>query len=278
MDLCFHNEHLVTESFTVICSTIHATAIVSPAASIGNRVHIGPHCVIDGAAVIEDDVQLEGQVLIRGRTQIGAGSRLGWGTVVGGDPQDLSFDPSTHSGVILGPRNTLREHVTIHRSARPGGNTTLGADNFLMSGSHVGHDVNLGDHNVIANNVMLAGHIHMGSHCFLGGGAGFHQGIRIGDYCIIQGNAAISQDVPPYCMAHGQNQLAGLNVIGLRRAGFDSATRDEIKRVFRQLCCQGNRTLALASLETVPLSSTALKLIEAYRAPSRKGIISRSSS
>ena len=258
-------------------TNIHSTAIVSPTATLGYGVHIGPYCVIDGTAVLEDGVMLDGQVLVRGRVRIGAGSRLGWGTAVGCDPQDLSFDPATDSGVIIGANNTLREHVTIHRSARRGGDTILGAHNFLMSGSHVGHDVTMGDHNVIANNVMLAGHIRMGSRCFLGGGAGFHQGIHIGDYSIIQGNAAISQDVPPYCMAHGQNQLAGLNVVGLRRAGFDSDVRQEIKHVFRLLCCQGNRTLALESLRNENLSATAMVLVEAYLQPSRKGIINRSS-
>lgn len=240
-------------------------------------MQIGPFCVIEGSAVLEDGVTLDGHVQVRGRVRIGAGSRLGWGTAVGGDPQDLSFDPATDSGVIIGANNTLREHVTIHRSARCGGNTILGENNFLMSGSHVGHDVIMGDHNVIANNVMLAGHIRMGNRSFLGGGAGFHQGIHIGDYSIIQGNAAISQDVPPYCMAHGQNQLAGLNVIGMRRAGFDAATRQEIKHVFRLLCCQGNRTLALESLRHENLSAIAKVLVDAYQQPSRKGIINRSS-
>ena len=106
-------------------TNIHSTAIVSPTATLGYGVHIGPYCVIDGTAVLEDGVMLDGQVLVRGRARIGAGSRLGWGTAVGCDPQDLSFDPATDSGVIIGANNTLREHVTIHRSARRGGDLSL---------------------------------------------------------------------------------------------------------------------------------------------------------
>src|ERR1035437_7024314 len=212
---------------------VHPTALISPDAELAGDVSVGPFAVIDGPVKLEAGVGIAGHCHITGRVRIGAGSKVGWGSVIGADPQDLSFDPATESGVDIAGRNTIREYVTIHRSSKPGANTCLGPGNFLMTGVHLAHDVKLGCDNIIANNVMLAGHITVGDRVFLGGGAGFHQFIRIGDLSMTRGNAGISQDVPPYCIVYGDNRLSGLNVVGLRRAGFDSAARAEIKEASR---------------------------------------------
>lgn len=248
--------------------------MISPEASIADGVRIGPFTVIEGPVTIAADCEIAGHVLIQGRVSIASGNRIGWGSVIGADPQDLHFDPATDSGVELGESNTLREYVTIHRGSQTGGMTRLGTNNFLMTGVHLAHDVQMGNHNVLANNVLLAGHIRVGNRCFLGGGAGFHQFIHIGDYSICQGNAAISQDIPPYCMVYGNNQLASLNVIGLKRAGFSPEQRAEIKKAFR-LLLEGNRQIALQQAAAMKWSDSALVLLHAVQAPSRKGIITR---
>jgi len=253
---------------------IHPTALISPEARIAESVRVGPFSVIEGPCIIADDCEIAGHVLVQGRVTIARGSRIGWGSVIGADPQDLHFDPRTDSGVEIGENNTLREYVTIHRGSRAGGMTRIGKNNFLMTGVHLAHDVEMGDDNVLANNVLLAGHIRVGSKCFLGGGAAFHQFIHIGDYAISQGNAAISQDIPPYCMVYGNNQLAALNVIGLKRAGFSPDQRAEIKTAFR-LLLQGNRTVALQEAAQQQWSDAAMRLIKAVENPSRKGIITR---
>lgn len=255
------------------CSNIHPTAVIDPAAKIGHDVRIGPYSVIDGPVQIADGCRIDGHVLLRGNTRIGAHCHIGWGSVVGADPQDLHFDHSIESGVSIGTGNTLREYVTIHRSTAPGGRTFIGDGNFLMTGVHLAHDVVMGNHNVLANNVLLAGHIRVGDKTFLGGGAVFHQFIHIGDYAIVQGNSAISQDVPPYCLAHGQNNLAGLNIVGLKRAGFSPELRAEIKRAARLLLFSGNLNTALATHENTPWHANTKILISAIASPSRKGIL-----
>lgn len=257
-------------------SLIHPTALVSPEAQLGNNVRIGPFTVIEGPVCIGDDCDIAGHVLIQGKVCMAARNRIGWGSILGADPQDLSFDPQTDSAVELGENNTLREYVTIHRGSKNGGVTRIGQDNFLMTGVHLAHDVTLGDHNVLANNVLLAGHITVGNRAFLGGGSVFHQFIHIGDYAIAQGNAAISQDIPPYCMAHGHNELASLNVIGMKRAGFSAEQRTEIKQAFR-LLLSGNRTLALQQAVERSWSEAAMVLVRAVAEPSRKGILTRPS-
>ncbi|NWK56858.1 acyl-ACP--UDP-N-acetylglucosamine O-acyltransferase [Verrucomicrobiaceae bacterium N1E253] len=255
---------------------IHPRALVSERAEIAENVQIGPFAIIDAGVRIDSGCTIGPQAWITGRSILGRDNKIGCGSIIGDLPQDTSFDPETDSNVIIGDNNTIREYVTINRSTANGGSTVVGNDNFIMTGAHLAHDVTLGNHNILANNVLVAGHIQMGNHNFLGGGSGYHQFLHIGDYCMIQGNSAITRDVPPYCMAHGQNKLAGLNTIGLRRAGFNAEQRKEIKRAYKILFHNGGNlaeSLAMAESELWP--ECAMRLINAVRTPSRKGVMTR---
>lgn len=252
---------------------IHPSALVSADAELADDVVVGPFAVIEGPVRLAEGVEIGGHAWISGRTVVGGNSKIGWGSVVGADPQDLSFDPSTESGVVIGAGNTLREYVTIHRGSKHGSDTRIGDGNFLMTGVHLAHDVTMGDGNVLANNVLIAGHVKIGRRTFLGGGAGFHQFIHIGDFALVQGNTASSQDVPPYCALYGINRLAGLNVVGLRRAGFTAEERAEIKRAYQLLFASGKRREdALAEAAGRTWGEAAMKLIDAVARPSKKGV------
>ena len=255
-------------------SEIHPSAIVSDQAILADDVVVGPFAIIDAGVTIGAGCKIGGQAWITGGTVMGEGNHIGYGSIIGGDPQDTSFDTSTDSNLVIGNDNNIREYVTIHRSAAEGGSTRVGDANFLMIGVHLAHDVQMKNSNTIANNVMLAGHILVGNNVFLGGGGAFHQFIHIGDYAIVQGNAAISRDVPPLCMVHGQNKLAGLNIIGLRRGGFSADERADIKRAYQLLFRSGgNLQEALETAAKSEWSSGAETLLEAARSPSRKGLI-----
>ncbi|MCX6879790.1 MAG: acyl-ACP--UDP-N-acetylglucosamine O-acyltransferase [Verrucomicrobia bacterium] len=256
--------------------TIHPTALVSPEAELADDVVVGPFAVLDGPVKLAAGVTVGGHVWLAGDTSLGEGTAVGWGSVIGADPQDLGFDPVLRSGVRIGARNTIREYVTIHRGSQAGAHTTLGEGNYLMTGVHLGHDSQVGDGNVLANNVLFGGHVHLGSRAFLGGGAAFHQFLHIGDLAMVQGNAVVSQDVPPYCVAHGKNQLAGLNTVGLRRAGLDAAARTELKRAYALLFCSGlSLGRALEEANGMEWSLAARRLLEAVANPSRKGVMAR---
>jgi UDP-N-acetylglucosamine acyltransferase len=256
---------------------IHPSAIVSERARLAEDVTVGPFSIIDAGVKIGPGCTIGAQVWITGNTQMGSGNSIGYGSIIGANPQDLSFKPETDSKIIMGDNNTIREYVTIHRSTAEGGSTDVGDSNFLMTGVHLAHDVKMGSQNVLANNVMLAGHIKMGDHIFLGGGGGFHQFLHIGSYSIVQGNAVVSRDVPPFCMAHGRNELAGLNVIGLRRGGFTPEERADIKRAYHLLFRSGGNiaeSLALADEST--WMDVAKILLHSARHASRKGLMQRS--
>ena len=153
--------------------------------------------------------------------------------VVGADPQDLSFNVGVPSGVRIGARTVIREHVTISRATKPDSSTEIGSDCFLMAGCHVAHDCRIGSRVVIANAVLLAGHVQVGDRAFLGGGAVIHQFCRIGESAMIGGGARISRDIAPYSLVTERNALIGLNIVGLRRRGLKREVLDEIRRAFR---------------------------------------------
>jgi len=251
----------------------HPTAIIDPAAQIDPTAEIGPYVIIDGAAVIGARCRLLAHSQIVGRVIVGDDCEIGRSAVVGAPPQDLSFDSSIDSGVEIGARCVLREHVTIHRSSRPSGMTQLGSDNFLMVGCHLGHDVQLGSRNIIANAVLLAGHVQVGSGTFIGGGAVFHQFLRIGDSCVIQGNGSFSKDIPHYCCAQRINRITGLNIIGLRRQGFTSTQRSELKKLFALLFRSGqNLSQAIQQARGESWSEQAIRLLEFVDSSSIKGV------
>ena len=221
---------------------IHVTAIVGSGAKIGRNVEIGPHSIIGDAVSIGDDSTIGAHVVIEGEVVIGPHNRIAHGTVIGGEPQDLTFSPTTRSRVEIGAKNVIREHCTIHRGTAESSATKMGEENFLMAGAHVGHNCEIGNKVIIANNCLLGGYVSVADGAFLGGGCVFHQFMRIGRLAITQGASAFSKDIPPFLIAAERNYVFGLNAVGLRRAGFSSAQRDEIKCAFKLIYLSGLNT------------------------------------
>jgi UDP-N-acetylglucosamine acyltransferase len=230
---------------------IHPTALVSPGARLADEVEIGAYASIGNEVEIGPRTVVQSHAVIEGTVRLGADNFIGHGAILGGFPQDLSFDPGRRSGIEVGNRNVIREHVTIHRGTAADSLTTLGNENFLMAGAHVGHNCAIGNKVIIANNSLLAGYVVIEDGAFLGGGCIFHQFMRVGRLVIAQGGSKFGKDIPPFCLAAGRNLVFGLNVIGLRRAGFSVDERGEIKRAFRLLYNSGlNVSQALAQART----------------------------
>lgn len=213
-------------------SNIDPTAIVSPDSDVGEGVSIGPYTIVEADVVLGDSCILEAHVVVRAGTILGNGVRMDSFAVVGGNPQDLGFDPRIESGVKIGEGVEIREGVTIHRSSQENGYTEIGNRCFLMSNSHVGHDCMVGVGCILANGALLAGHVHLGEDVFVGGGAGIHQFLRIGLGAMIGGNASISRDVPPQVVVAERNQVCGLNLVGLRRRKVSTGGIADLKRCY----------------------------------------------
>lgn len=253
---------------------IHPTAIVPEGAQLAADVEIGPGSIISPGTEIGAGCVLGAHVILENRVILGAGTRVGHGSIIGANPQDLGFDQSrTDTGVRIGNNNTIREYVTIHRATNPDGDTVIGDDCFIMTGCHLAHDNIVGDGVIMANNALTAGHVHIGDRSFLGGGNVFHQFIRIGMLSMVRGGCRFSKDIPPYLVATGENQVAGINAVGLRRAGFTEAARSEIKRAFRLLYGSGlNISQALEAAGAESWGPEAGALFEFVREAKKRGI------
>jgi len=254
-------------------SDIHPTASLDPAAELGTGVKIGPFAVIEAGAVLGDACQVEAHAVIHGAARLGAGCHVFPHAVVGGLPQDLQFDPETVSFVQVGDETVLREGVTVHRSTQPDGVTRIGRQCFLMAQSHVAHDCVVGDHVILANQVMLAGHLTVGDRTFVGGGAAFHQFVRVGEGAMVSGLARMTKDVPPFTMTAERDELIGLNLIGLKRAGASREEIAELKRLFREVCEGNPRANAEAAEAATPRGQRFLR----FFAEGKRGFLSTSS-
>ncbi len=220
-------------------------------------ISIHPSAVIEDGAVIGDGCDIQAGAVIGKHTVLGERVTVYPYAIVGGDPQHLTFDRATPSGVRIGNGTVIREHVTINRAAKAGENTVVGERCFLMANSHMGHDCVVADDVVLANNVMLAGHVQVGSFTFVGGGAGVHQFARIGESVMISGLSRVGQDVPPFSLMAERNEIIGLNLLGLKRRGFSREAIREIKEAFRMVYfTPGNIREIAAKHLTGPLAST----------------------
>jgi UDP-N-acetylglucosamine acyltransferase len=252
---------------------IHPSAIVHPSAQLAECIEIGPGAIVEAGARIGPDCVIQAHAFIGGHVSLGAGNLVGFGAIVGADPQDFAFRPEIQSEVRIGDRNRLREYCTIHRGTAEGSATVIGDDCFLMGGTHLAHNVRLGNRVITANNVLLGGHVLVEEGVFIGGGCVFHQHIRVGRLAICQGASAFSKDIPPYTLAAERNTVAGLNVVGLRRAGLDSAQRKEIKSAFNLLYRDGlNTAQALASAASRTWSPEARVFWDFVSAAKKRGL------
>lgn len=215
---------------------IHPSAIIDPSAVIADGTYIGPYCIIGPNVLISKDVRLESHVIIEQNVTIGKDSTLHSFAVIGGAPQHTKYngEPTT---VIIGERNIIREHVTIHRGTTlDKGQTIIGNDCMLMVGVHVAHDCVLGNNITIANYTQLAGHVHIEDGVIIGGMSSVHQFARIGKRAMIGGNSGIHRDIIPYALVIGQNStLRGLNIVGLKRMGMTRADLTQLTDAFKLL-------------------------------------------
>ena len=252
---------------------IHPTAIVDPKAKIGADVEVGAFSIVGPHVAIANNTVVQSHVVIEGEVAIGHGNLIGHGAVVGTPPQDVSFAPERKTKVEIGNDNVIREYCTIHRGSPDGSATTIGHKNFLMVGAHIGHNCVIENNVIIANNCLLAGHVRVDDGAFLGGGSTFHQFMHIGRLVMVQGSSAFGKNLPPFVIAAERNQVFGLNIVGLRRAGFSATDRNEIKAAFKLIYqSELNTSQALEKAATMSFGAPAREFLDFVASSKKRGI------
>lgn len=258
---------------------IHTTAIVDPAAEIDPTAEIGPYVVIEGPVRIGAGTRVMAHTTIVGHTTIGRDNQFFPGCAIGHPPMDLAYrDAPTETRI--GDRNVFREHAEVHRATAEGTATVIADDNYLMTRAHIAHNCNVGNHVIIASGALVAGHVTLGDSAFVSGNCVIHQHVRMGRLAIMRGGSRSSRDIPPFAMIDYDHQVRGLNLVGLRRAGFDAAAIRALRLAYRIMFrVRTNLQLSMAEVEArvqTPEVDEVLAFIRASKrgvaaGPARRG-------
>src|SRR5579883_3498614 len=248
------------------------TARVDPNAVIGPGTRIGEYCVIESDVVIGARCLLEPYVYVKRWTTLGDDNEISAGTVLGTDPLDKAFT-GKRSYLKIGNRNKIREHYTISRGTEPESVTEIGDENYIMTSGHIAHNCKIGSRTVICSCALVAGYVEVEDGAFISGGVVIHQYSKIGRLAMIGGNTRVNLDVPPYFLYTDFNvSPRGLNLVGLRRAGFQAREVAALKTAYRILYRSGLKLEeALERIETTIPTEHTLHLVAFIRS-SKRGI------
>ncbi|HEX8986215.1 MAG TPA: acyl-ACP--UDP-N-acetylglucosamine O-acyltransferase [Bryobacteraceae bacterium] len=253
-------------------ASVAPTARVAPEACIGPQVIVGEYCVIERDVSIGAFCRLEPYVYIKRWTTLGERNEISAGTALGTDPFDKAFT-GERSYLRIGSDNRIREHYTVSRGTKAETTTEIGDSNYIMSSGHIAHNCKVGSNTVIASCALIAGYVEVEDQAFVSGGVAVHQYSKIGRLAMVGGGTRVNKDVPPFFLYAGLYvEPKGLNLVGLRRAGFTAADVAALKTAYRLLYRRGLKLEdALARIESEVPTEHTLHLVRFVRS-SRRGI------
>lgn len=251
-------------------ASVAETARIHRDAVIGPGVRIGEFCVIESDVTIGAGCMLEPYVYVKRWTTLGERNEISAGTVLGTDPLDKGFT-GERSYLRIGNGNKIREHYTISRGTAPESVTEIGDSNYIMTSGHIAHNCRLGSNIVVASGALLAGYVEVEDQAFISGGVVVHQFSKIGRLAMIGGNTRVNSDVPPFFLYSGFNvEAKGLNVVGLKRAGYKASDVAVLKKAYQLLYRSGLKLEeALARIESEIPTRETLHLVEFVRGSER---------
>jgi len=256
----------------MIQTVIADTARIHPNARIGPGVTIGDFCVVEGEVEIGAGCTLEPYVYVKRWTTLGERNEVSAGTVLGTDPLDKAFT-GARSYLRIGHGNKIREHYTISRGTEPESVTEIGDENYIMTSGHIAHNCKIGNRTVICSCALVAGYVEVEDQAFISGGVVVHQYSKIGRLAMIGGNTRVNSDVPPFFLYSGFDVAArGLNLVGLKRAGYGHSDIVVLKKAYQLLYRAGLKLEeALARIELEIPTPETRHLVDFVRR-SKRGI------
>ncbi len=251
---------------------IEATARIGADVELAPGVDIGPGVIIDGPTQIGAGTKIQARAYIGPYTTIGEDNLISFGAVIGHEPQDYGFKGEA-SYTIIGNHNIIREYATIHRGTKPGSATRMGDHNFLMALAHMAHNSSLGNHVIVINGALIGGYVEIQDRALISGNCVVHQFCRVGQLAMMRGGSRASRDIPPFCISDWEHTVRALNLVGLKRAGFDRERIGALKAAFKILFFQRrNMKQAVQQVEAeVTPTADVLYLLEFIRS-SKRGV------
>jgi UDP-N-acetylglucosamine acyltransferase len=252
--------------------SIALTARVHPLAQIGPGTRVGEFCIIEEDVTIGANCLLEPYVYIKRWTTLGDNNEISAGTVLGTDPLDKNFR-GDRSYLRIGSNNKIREHYTISRGTQPESVTSIGDGNYIMTSGHIAHNCTIGNNTVIASCALVAGHVEVGDRAFLSGGVVVHQYSKIGQLAMIGGNTRVNLDAPPFFLYSGFDiEAKGLNLVGLRRAGFTHSQVSALKKAYQKLYRSGLKLDEALAVIEAEIDDDNARYLAAFIRSSKRGI------
>lgn len=254
---------------------IDKTAIIHPTARIAPNVEIGPWTVIGEGVEIGEGTWIGPHVVISGPTRIGRDNKIFQFSSIGEVPQDKKFR-GEETFLEIGDRNIIREFCTLNRgTAQDKSLTKIGNDNLFMAYVHIAHDCIVGNNTIFANNASLAGHVVVEDFVILGGFSGVFQECRVGTYSFSSMGSMIDKDVPPFVKVSGYYAKPyGLNVVGMKRRGFEADTMINLRRAYKTIYRKGLTVKqALIELERMSVECVEIKILIDFIQGSNRGIV-----
>jgi UDP-3-O-[3-hydroxymyristoyl] glucosamine N-acyltransferase len=197
----------------------HPTAVVHPDARIGERVFLGPYCVIGAKASIGDDCLIGSHAVIENGVQIGERTVLHPHVFIGADCQignDCEIHPHTSIGsdgfgYAVDPCGRPRKishlgNVRIGDGVEIGSNCAVDratlTSTYIRSGTkldnicHIAHNCDLGENGFFTAGFMMGGSTKIGRQFVTGGNSVVTAHITLGDNVTLQGRSSVTCDVP----------------------------------------------------------------------------------
>lgn len=249
---------------------IHPTAVISSEAELADDVQVGAFALIEGQVRIGPGCVLRPRAHLQGPLVMGRDNIIYPGAVLGERPQHVRYNDEP-TRVEIGDGNVFRENVTVHRGTTHSWVTRIGSNNFFMVNAHVAHDCNVGNHCILANGALVGGHCILENNVFLSGNSAVHQFVRVGRLALLSGCSTSTMDIPPFIMQRGIDNVVGVNVIGMRRAGMASRQIQDVRHAYH-LLYRGGLLLpaALAKMEQeIPGSDAIAEMIGFIRQTTR---------
>lgn len=256
-------------------TNIHPTALIEDGATLGENVKIGPYCIVGAETTIGDGTELISHAVVTGKTVMGRNNRVFPFASIGHQPQDLKYKGEP-SRLEIGDNNVIREQVTINPGTEGGGMLTKVGNNVLMMvGAHVAHDAIVGNSCILVNNATLAGHVILEDFAIVGGLSAVHQFVRVGKHAMIGGMTGVENDIIPYGSVTGNRaRLQGLNLIGIKRRGFDRETIHDLRAAYRLLFAQEGTMIERIEdvAEMFAKNEPVMEIVDFIRADSSRSI------